>query len=131
VTNVWRLWCAELVGTALLAAVGCSLVILDFGIGSPLGQLVPGLGARRALTGFLFGAVGALIAVSWVGKVSGAHINPAVTLTFWLEDRMKGGLALGYVVAQIAGGVLGALPGRRAGPAGRGTVLHRVASRRG
>ncbi|MGE5232434.1 MAG: MIP/aquaporin family protein [Deltaproteobacteria bacterium] len=114
----WPLWCAELAGTALLVGVGCSLVILDFGVGSPVAALLPGLAARRAVTGFLFGGVGALITVSPVGKVSGAHINPAVTLTFWLERRMSGVMALGYVAAQLAGAVAGALPLRLWGPMG-------------
>jgi aquaporin Z len=107
--NVWPLWGAELVGTALLVAVGCSFVVLDFGAGSPVAALLPDAGARRALTGFLFGGVGALIAVSPVGKVSGAHVNPAVTLAFWLMRRIETRVAAGYVVAQLAGGVVGAL----------------------
>ena len=35
---------------------------------------------RRALTGGCFGTVGALIAISPLGRLSGAHINPAVSL---------------------------------------------------
>lgn len=107
--RAWPHWCAELVGTALLVAVGCSIVILDFGASSPVTALLPDPGARRAITGFLFGCVGALIAVSPVGVVSGAHINPVVTLAFWLEGRMKGGVAVGYVLAQLAGGAIGAV----------------------
>ena len=117
-SKVWPLWCSELVGTALLVGVGCSFVILDFGQGSPVLALVPGAGLRRALTGFLFGSVGALIAISPVGKISGAHINPVVTLAFWLEGRMKARVALGYVVAQLAGGILGALALRTWGAMG-------------
>lgn len=116
--RAWPLWYAELAGTALLVGVGCSLVILNFGAGSPVPALLPGLAARRAVTGFLFGGVGALIALSPVGKVSGAHINPAVTLAFWLERRMRGVVALGYVMAQLAGAVLGALALRLWGPMG-------------
>jgi aquaporin Z len=96
------------VGTALLVGVGCSLVIIGFGAGSPVIALAPEAAARRAITGFLFGSVGALIAVSPVGKVSGAHINPVVTLAFWLMRRMQGRVALGYVVAQLLGGLAGA-----------------------
>jgi aquaporin Z len=55
--------------------------------------------------------------------VSGAHINPAVTLTFWLERRMSGGLALGYVAAQLVGAVLGALPLRLWGAMGRSVAF--------
>jgi aquaporin Z len=101
---------AEFAGTAVLVAVGVSLVILDFGAGSPVAGALPAAGLRRLLTGFGFGAVGALIAVSPIGKVSGAHINPVVTLAFWLKRAMGGRLALGYVAAQLAGAVVGALP---------------------
>lgn len=107
-----------MIGTALLVGVGCSLVILDFGASSPVAAIVPDAAVRRGLTGFLFGGTGALIAVSRVGKVSGAHLNPVVTLVFWLEGRMAGGVALGYVLAQLAGGALGAVPLRLWGAMG-------------
>ena len=116
--RAWPLWCSELIGTALLVGVGCSLVILDFGTSSPVALLLPDAGARRAVTGFLFGTVGALIAVSPVGVVSGAHINPAVTLAFQLEGRMRGDVALGYLLAQLAGAGIGALPLLLWGPVG-------------
>lgn len=101
---------AELIGTALLVLVGLSIVILDFGQGSPLVQLLPDAGTRRLITGFLFGTTGALIALSPLGRESGAHINPAVSLAFWLMGNMKGRHAAGYVACQLAGAVLGALP---------------------
>lgn len=101
---------AEFAGTALLIAVGVSIVIVDFGTGSPVLSLLPEAGVRRLLTGFGFGVVGALIAVSPIGKVSGAHINPVVTLAFWLKGTIGGRLALAYVAAQLAGAVVGALP---------------------
>ncbi len=44
-----------------------------------------------------------------MGKLSGAHINPAVTFAFWLLRRIETRVAAGYVVAQLAGGVLGAI----------------------
>ncbi len=114
----WPLWWSELAGTALLVGVGCSLVVVDFGAASPVAARLPDAALRRALTGFLFGGVGALIAVSRVGKVSGAHLNPVVTLAFWLEGRLRRGVAVGYVLAQLAGGVLGALPLRLWGAMG-------------
>jgi aquaporin Z len=106
----WTLFLSELIGTALLVVVGLSFVILDFGQGSPVVALIPSPGVRRAITGFLFGSTGATIALSAVGKESGAHINPVVTLAFWLVGKMKGRIATGYVLAQLLGGVLGALP---------------------
>jgi aquaporin Z len=116
--KTWPLWLSELVGTALLVAAGCSLVVVDFGAGSPVAAALPSAGARRAVTGFLFGTVGALVAVSPIGKLSGAHINPVVTLAFWLHGRMKARLAAGYVVAQLAGAALGALALRAWGAMG-------------
>jgi len=116
--QAWRLLLAELVGTGLLVGVGLSAVILDTSPGGPIAPLI-GPGAQHALTGFLFGCVGASIAVSPVGKVSGAHINPVVTLAFVLRRRMRPWLAAGYVVAQLAGAALGALPLLAWGHAGR------------
>ncbi len=106
----WTHFLSELVGTGLLVLLGVSVVILNFGTGSPVVGFLPDPGLRRAVTGFLFGTVGALIAISPVGKVSGAHINPVVTLAFWLMGKLRSRHALGYVLAQLAGGVLGALP---------------------
>jgi aquaporin Z len=101
---------AEFIGTGLLVAVGVSIVILDFGVGSPVSKLLPDAGLRRLLTGFLFGTVGGSIAISPVGRVSGAHINPVVTLAFWVKRKISRGHALGYIFAQLAGAALGALP---------------------
>jgi aquaporin Z len=105
-----QLLVAEFAGTALLVAVGVSIVIVDFGSGSPIVTALPGAGLRRLLTGFGFGTVGALVAVSPIGRASGAHINPVVTLAFWLKGALRGRLTLAYIVAQLAGAVVGALP---------------------
>lgn len=105
---VWPLLLSEGVGTALLVAVGGSAVVFDFGPSSPILHLLPDAALRRALTGFLFGAVGGAIALSPVGRVSGAHMNPAVTWAFWLQRTIASRLALGYVLAQLAGATVGA-----------------------
>jgi len=101
---------SELVGTGLLVAVGLSVVIVLFGTNSALIASLPDPGARRMIAGFLFGTTGALIAISRVGKISGAHINPVVTLTFWIIGKMDGVHAIIYVIAQCVGAVLGAIP---------------------
>jgi aquaporin Z len=106
----WLVLCAELIGTAVLVLVGLSLVILMFGEGSPIPGVLPSEGWRRLITGFLFGTTGALIALSPVGERSGAHINPIVTLAFWLMGKLDLRTSLGYVVAQLAGAILGSLP---------------------
>lgn len=106
----WTLFTAEFLGTALLIGVGVSFVILDFGSGSPVIRFIPDANLRRAITGFLFGSTGALIAVSWIGKESGAHINPVVTLAFWVRKKISLVHAAGYMFFQLIGGIAGALP---------------------
>jgi aquaporin Z len=106
----WALFVSELVGTALLVLAGLSLVILMFGTGTPMARLIPSEGLRSLITGFLFGTTGASIALSPVGKVSGAHINPAVTLAFRLMGKLDLRTTLVYIVAQLVGAVVGSLP---------------------
>jgi len=106
----WLLFGSELFGTALLVMVGLSIVILDFGEASPVVHYLPSAGFRRLMTGFLFGTTGAVIALSPLGKESGAHINPAVTLAFWMMGKLQARHALGYVIGQSAGAVAGAVP---------------------
>jgi len=126
----WQLCFSEFVGTALLVLIGLSLVILMFGTGSPIIGIVPSEGLRRLITGFLFGTTGALIALSPVGKESGAHINPVVTLGFWLMHKLNTRTALGYVIAQLAGASAGVLPLLAWGSMGRSGVRCHFARRR-
>jgi aquaporin Z len=101
---------AEVTGTALLLMVGLSVVIFMFGSGSPMAELIPGVKVRQVITGFIFGSVGASIALSPLGKISGAHINPAVTIVFWLFRKLQGRLAITYILSQFTGAVIGCLP---------------------
>jgi aquaporin Z len=103
-----EVFASEFIGAAVL--VGLSLVILMVGSGSPIVRVVPGEGLRRLITGFCFVTTGALIALSPVAKVSGAHINPVVSLGFRLMGKMQSGLAAGYVISQFVGATVGALP---------------------
>ncbi|MGO4388935.1 MIP/aquaporin family protein [Microvirga sp. 2YAF29] len=104
-----KLYLAEFAGTALLVAIGVSCVIAIFTQGSPFQSLLPSEAARRFLAGGLFGLVGSLITVSPIGRVSGAHINPAVSLAFWLEGKLVWQDAVLFMLSQIGGGILGAL----------------------
>ena len=105
-----KFFISEFIGTGLLLLGGLSLVIFMFGAGSPGPQLIPNLLARQMITGFLFGGLGASIALSRIGTVSGAHINPAVTMVFWLYRKIEGRLAITYVLAQLGGAIVGCLP---------------------
>src|SRR5436190_7791976 len=105
-----EMFTAEFIGTALLLLIGLSWVILMFGEGTPMARVIPPVPLRRSITAFLFGSTGALISISPVGKVSGCHVNPAVTLAFRLMGKLESGLAAGYIVAQMAGAAVGCLP---------------------
>ena len=119
----WLLFLSEFIGTAILVLVGLSIVICMFGTGSPAASWIPNEGTRRLITGFLFGSTGALIAISPIGKESGAHINPIVTLAFWLMGKIHARVAMGYVLAQLTGAVLGAWPLLAWGPMGRSVAF--------
>jgi aquaporin Z len=103
-----QMYASELVGTALLIFLGLSIVIALWGHGGPLSSLPIPADARRLLNGFLFGTVGAAIAYSPIGKMSGAHINPAMTFAFWLEGKLLWRDASCYVLAQMTGAAFGA-----------------------
>jgi aquaporin Z len=103
-----QMYASELVGTALLIFLGLSIVIALWGHGGPLSSLPIPADARRLLNGFLFGTVGAAIAYSPIGKMSGAHINPAMTFAFWLEGKLLWRDASCYVLAQMIGAAFGA-----------------------
>jgi aquaporin Z len=105
-----RALAAETAGTALLVLVGLSFVILMFGQGSPVPRWLSDAALRRLITGFLFGCTGAAIAVSVLGKWSGAHLNPVVTLAFWLTGTFEPLYAALYVLVQLTGAALGSLP---------------------
>ncbi len=104
----WVEWACEFVGTALLLVGGLSAVCFDFAPGSPVASLVPDHSARLLITGLLFAGSGSLVAISPLGRRSGAHLNPAVTLAFWRRGHVHVHDLIGYVVAQVAGAFTGA-----------------------
>jgi len=61
------------------------------------------------LTGMAMGGTAIALIFSPLGKRSGGHFNPAVTLTFWRLGKIKNWDAVFYVVAQFVGGILGVL----------------------
>lgn len=125
--KILRIYLSEFVGTALLVGVGLSIVIFNNGDGSPVKTWVPDEGWRRALTGFLFGTTGCLITLSPIGKISGAHINPIVSIAFRMKQRMSTPHTLGFIVAQMTGSVIGAFPlllwGARGASVGYGATI--------
>lgn len=75
--------------------------------GSPLHQAFPNSLLRRMLIGILMGLTAVSIIYSPWGKRTGAHFNPAVTLTFYRLGKLQRIDAIGYVLAQCIGGISG------------------------
>lgn len=92
---------AELVGTAILIILGCGVnanVSLAKTTGNNSGWIVITTGWGLAVA----------IAVYCVGRISGAHINPAVTLGLASIGQLEPGLIPIYLSAQMIGAILGA-----------------------
>lgn len=94
---------AELLGTALLIVFGPGSVVAALTVGD--GTLdYPGLG----MVALSFGLVVALVIYAF-GSTSGAHINPAVSIVLAATGRFPWRDVVPYVLAQLAGALLGAL----------------------
>jgi len=102
-------WAAEFVGTALLVFGAMSTFAIMFHPGSVFLDWIPSLSARLLVLGLTFGAIIVAIATSPLGRLSGAHLNPVVTLAFWITGHVHPHDLFGYWTAQLAGGVVGAL----------------------
>lgn len=103
----WPEYGAELIGTAFLVFVGLSAVVFDFGKGLPPSTLIPDASLRRLITGLIFAGSGSLVAISPFGRLSGAHINPSVSLAFWAYGKMRHHDIVGYIVGQFLGAIIG------------------------
>lgn len=96
---------AALLGTFMLSA--CLFSTLLFYPFWPAAQLIPDPFQRRVIMGVAMGATAIGLNYSAWGKRSGAHYNPAVTLTFTRLGKIAPSDALGYVVGQFLGAVIG------------------------
>jgi aquaporin Z len=105
----WREYLMEAwgLGTFMVSA-GVFATLLEYP-GSPLHRALPDPHLRRALMGLAMGLTAVVIIYSPWGKRSGAHINPAVTLSFLRLGKVHRLDAAFYILAQFAGGTLGVL----------------------
>jgi aquaporin Z len=90
---------AEVFGTFLLVLVGAGAVVVG-----ALGHGAISRAAAVASPGLMVMAI-----ILFMGKVSGAHLNPAVTLGFALRRDFPWCRVFGYVLAQLAGAILACL----------------------
>ncbi|MBD2435892.1 aquaporin family protein [Nostoc sp. FACHB-110] len=104
----WLEYGAELVGTAFNILVGFSIITFNFGKGLPMEHLIPAVSPRLLINGLVFAGSGALISISPLGKLSGSHLNPCLSLAFWLQGKMHKQDLVGYILAQFIGAIVGA-----------------------
>jgi len=90
---------AEFIGTMWLVLGGCGAAMLAASF--------PGVGIGLIGVSLAFGLTVLTIAYS-LGHVSGAHLNPAVTIGFWASGSIGANKILPYIGAQITGALLGA-----------------------
>lgn len=94
-TSAMRKYTAELIGTLVLVLIGC-------GSAAIAGQYIGFAGIS-----FAFG-LAVLAMVYAIGSISGCHINPAITVAMFVAGKIKGKDAVGYIIAQCIGGIIGA-----------------------
>tara|TARA_B110000444_G_scaffold56726_1_gene52926 strand:+ start:10399 stop:11043 length:645 start_codon:yes stop_codon:yes gene_type:complete len=90
----------EFLGTALMVGVGCGSIYY---------------GASHTWVSFTF-AVAVTVAILLFGNLSGAHINPAVSIAFWREGELENGQLLLYIAGQMTGALAAAMILNGAGP---------------
>ena len=90
-----RKYTAEMIGTMALVLIGCGSAVIA-------GQNIGFYGIS-----FAFGLT-VLAMVYAIGNISGCHINPAITVAMWVAGKIKGKDAIGYIIAQCVGGIIGA-----------------------
>ncbi len=90
---------AEFIGTFWLVLGGCGSAMLAAGF--------PNVGIGLLGVSFAFGLTVLTIAYSF-GHVSGAHLNPAVTIGLWIAGRISAKDVLPYILSQIIGGIAAA-----------------------
>ncbi|MCL7377636.1 MIP/aquaporin family protein [Streptomyces sp. 35G-GA-8] len=79
---------------------------------SPISSAIPSFEVQLLIVGVAVGVLLCGLIVSPLGRVSGGHINPAITLTMWRFRVFPGVSVVPYILAQLAGSLLGVLAAR-------------------
>lgn len=103
----WPLYVDEALELALFMISACVFDVLLYDPGSPMPHWLPNATLRRLLMGFSMGGTAVLIIHSAMGKASGAHFNPAISLTYFRLGKIAGWDTFFYVLFQFVGAVLG------------------------
>jgi len=86
---------AELIGTFIMIFIGTGSIMID-SIHNEIGNIGIGLSFGLSVMSVVYA----------IGSVSGAHINPAVSIAFWLDKKLMTKDLIPYIFFQIIGGIL-------------------------
>ena len=86
---------AEIIGTFALVFCGTGAIVID---------KLTGGGVSHVGVAITFGLI-VMAMIYGLGEISGAHLNPAVTIGLWLQNVTGHADVVGYSVAQLVGGV--------------------------
>jgi aquaporin Z len=103
----WLLYIFEAVELAIFMLSACAFTVFLFDPSYPVLHLFPNAIVRRILMGIAMGITAILIIQSPMGKRSGAHFNPAITVTYFRLRKISKWDAIFYMLFQFFGGVLG------------------------
>lgn len=108
----WPEYLMEAFGLGAFMLSACVFGTLLWHPASPVAQAIADGVGRRALMGVAMGLTAVALIYSPWGRQSGAHLNPAVTLTFLRLGKVKWWDGVFYALAQLAGGLGGVLLSR-------------------
>ena len=105
----WPEYLMEATELGLFMISACAFTVLLFHPDSSVASLVPDGILKRMLMGIAMGSTAIGIIFSPLGKRSGAHFNPSVTLSYFRLGKVKPWDAVFYIAAQFIGGIGGVL----------------------
>jgi len=105
----WPEYLMEASELGLFMISACAFTVFLYHPASPIAQSIQSAVIRRILMGFVMGATAIALIFSPLGKRSGAHFNPAVTLTYLRLGKIAPWDAAFYILFQFIGGVAGVL----------------------
>jgi len=105
-STIMKKWIAEFFGTFWLVFGGCGSAIFAANFLNE-GETVTSLGIGFVGVSLAFGLTVLTMAYA-IGHISGAHLNPAVSIGLWIGKRFDGKELLPYIVSQILGAIAAA-----------------------
>ena len=102
-----KAYLSEFLGTAILMIGGISAISFSFGEQSQLATLIPNQTLKLALAGAGFGLGVLVVVYSALGHTSGGHLNPALTIAFWIQKKIETRQLIPYITCQCLGSLTG------------------------